>query len=143
VAYLAYCRLTLIDHGRPIALPAGIGVLSRPAISGGRCSYGLWTRASSAVVRVQSSSTRVYTLGQFCDIWSRTADVDAGSVDATFVRELRATPATAIHVYVGGRDVGSDNRHVALAGGASITVEIGAPLVTPIARFEGPDGATI
>jgi len=134
--YRPYCDLTLIDHGRPVVLPAGIGLPSSPAIHGGRCSYGLQTRTSSGVIRVESPTTRVYTLGQFCDIWSHTADVDVRSVDATFVRTLRATPASAIHIYVNGRAVGSDVETVTLADHEVITIEIGMPLAPPVTRFD-------
>lgn len=131
-----YCDLTLIDHGRPVVLPAGIGLLSSPTIPGGRCSYDLRTRTSSGVVRVKIPTARVYTLGQFCDIWSQAARVNPTSVDDTFIRRLRATTADAIHVYVGGTDSGSDYRGVTLADHELITVEIGAPLTPPVTRFD-------
>lgn len=105
------------------------------AILAGRCSYGLWTRTASNVVHLDGPSTRVYTLGQFCDIWSRTAHVDA-----TFVNRLRATPANAIHVYVAGKGVSADYRDVILTDREQVTIEIGAPLRPPASRVDGALG---
>lgn len=77
LAYTAYAHLRVYVHGRPRALPGGIGLVDPTAsvtasglrYKAGTCSYWLHTRAADGVIEIQSPARRSYTLGDFFAIW--------------------------------------------------------------------------
>jgi hypothetical protein len=77
LAYHIHAHLAVFVDGQPRALPGGIGIPSSqvlqsaqgPVANGGECIYWLHTHAPDGVIHVESPSQRVYTLGNFFDIW--------------------------------------------------------------------------
>jgi hypothetical protein len=79
LAYHIHAHLLVFVDGRPRALPGGIGIpgsrvvetsegpVALPARSS--CYYWLHTHAPDGVIHIESPTRRIYTLGDFFDIW--------------------------------------------------------------------------
>lgn len=144
LAYHIHAHLTLYQDGKPVTLPAFIGIPAAANIPGGTCFYWLHVHDTTGVVHVESPTTQNYTLGQFLDVWQRTAQLDAQGgagqpVSDAFVRALRAASPGNIHVYVGDQPV-TDYTSIPLTPHAVITIEIGAPLQPPTTTYPFPAG---
>jgi hypothetical protein len=143
INYHIHTHLTLYDQGRPVVVPQYVGIPFSTSIDtpDQYCFYWLHTHATSGVIHVESPTPRLYTLGQFFDIWSHTAQVDAQGgldvhLDDSFVRDLKVAKPRSIHVYNGGTLLGSDYPDVTLTDHKVITVEIGTPLKPPTTSFD-------
>jgi hypothetical protein len=144
LAYHIHAHLTLYQDGKPVTLPAFIGIPAAANIPGGSCFYWLHVHDTTGVVHVESPTTQNYTLGQFLDVWQRTAQLDAQGgasqpVSDAFVRALRAASPDAIHVYVGDQLV-TDYSSIPLTPHELITIEIGTPLQPPTTSYAFPAG---
>src|SRR5882724_9392703 len=76
VAYHIHAHLTIYASGARQVVPAGIGIpgpqkVVGGLVEGGKCLYWLHTHDSTGVVHIESPVQRVYTLGQFFDVWGR------------------------------------------------------------------------
>jgi hypothetical protein len=77
LAYHIHARLSVYVNGAPRSLPAGIGIPGAvvqqtqlgPVVGQGRCFYWLHTHTTDGVLHIESSTSRVYTLGNFFDEW--------------------------------------------------------------------------
>jgi hypothetical protein len=123
-----HAHLTIFVRGAPRRVPYGIGIpdarveqTSRgPFVGAGRCFYWLHTHAADGIVHIESPVERVYTLGEFFDIWGE--PLGPGRVGPWTGR------VTAIY---NGRLVEGDPREVRLTAHAQIQLEVGRPLVAP------------
>jgi hypothetical protein len=59
-----HAYLALFDRGRPVPIPAGIGIPQ-----GAQCLYWLHTHNTDGFIHIESPVKRPFTLGQFFDIW--------------------------------------------------------------------------
>jgi hypothetical protein len=143
LAYHIHQHLTLYQDGKPVVLPAYIGIPTGANIPGSTCYYWLHVHDTTGVVHVESPTTQNYTLGQFLDVWERTAQLDAQGgqiqVSDAFVKALRAANPGDVHVYVGDKAV-TDYASIPLTAHALITIEIGTPLVAPTTNYTFPAG---
>jgi hypothetical protein len=143
LSYHIHAHLTLYQDGSPITLPANIGIPVGSAVPAGTCYYWLHVHDTTGVVHIESPTTQQYTLGQFLDVWQRTAQLDAqggaSPVDDAFVRALKAANPSDIHIYVGDKQV-SDYAGISLTAHELITIEIGAPTVPPVTNYTFPAG---
>jgi hypothetical protein len=143
--YHIHAHLTLYKDGKPVPLPAAVGIPYSRAIGGQHyCLYWLHTHDASGVIHIESPTPRLYTLGQFFDIWHDTSLWDAQGgiagpaglvVDDSFVNALKAAKPGEIHVFVDGKPVSSDYRSITLTKHKLVTVEIGTPLKPPTTHY--------
>jgi hypothetical protein len=119
VAYHIHTHLTIYASGARQAVPAGIGIpgpqqVEDGVVVGGKCLYWLHTHDATGVVHIESPVRRVYTLGQFFDVWGRalsgtqvggaTGHVTAfvnGNRFAGDPRSIKLTPHGVIQLDVG------------------------------------------
>jgi hypothetical protein len=146
--YHIHAHLTLYKDGRPVPVPAQVGIPYSTAINAGgqhSCFFWLHTHDTSGVMHIESPTARLYTLGQFFDIWHYTSLWDAQGgiagpaglvVDSSFVNALKAAKPRAIHIFVDGKPVSSDYRSITLTKHKLITIEIGTPLKPPTTRYD-------
>jgi hypothetical protein len=144
--YHIHAHLTLYKNGKPVPVPAEVGIPFSQAIGGQHyCLYWLHTHDASGVMHIESPTARLYTLGQFFDIWHDTSLWDAQGglagpaglvVDASFVNALKAAKPREIHIFVDGKPVSSDYRSITLTKHRLITIEIGAPLKPPTTHYD-------
>jgi hypothetical protein len=110
LAYRTHAHLQVFVDGLPRTLPAGVGLVDPvvqqtpggPLYGAQRCYYWLHTHATDGVIDIESPTPRVYTLGNFFDVWrqplsSRRVGSARGTVRATvngrpWTRSLRAIP---------------------------------------------------
>ena len=123
-----HAHLTVFVNGSARQVPAAIGIpgavaQSTPAgsfIEQGTCFYWLHTHAADGIIHTESPVQRVYTLGNFFEIWGQ-------PLSPTQVGPARG-PVTAL--YDSQRYVG-DPRNIPLTAHAQIQLEVGRPLVAP------------
>jgi hypothetical protein len=127
VAFHLHVHLSIVVRGHARRIPAGIGVGSpieaepTPAgqfVSGGSCFMWLHTHAADGIVHVESPVERIYTLGEFFDVWGEPLGGD------------RVGPARGrVTTVVDGRVVRRDPRGIALVAHRQIELEVGVPRV--------------
>jgi hypothetical protein len=134
LAYHIHQYLELYDHGKHVQLPSEIGIPSSPPGNEYAATCYYWLHVHQAypnIIHVESPTTRVYTLGQFFDLWkaSKTYDVPAG--DAFVVKAEAAAARGQLHVFVNGKAWKRSFRAIPLESHEVIAVEIGTPVVPP------------
>lgn len=138
--YHIHMHLTLYQNGHPVPVASQIGIPQSTAIPNNACLYFLHTHDASGIVHIESPTPKIFSLGQFFDIWRDTSVWDAQgglgmSVDSSFVTALQAAKPSDIHVYANGKYVGSDYKSVTLTDHKLVTVELGTPLRTPESHY--------
>lgn len=85
LAYHIHTHLAVYANGSPRTLPTGIGIPGSiaqqtslgPVAAGGACIYWLHTHTADGVIHVESPTQRVYTLGNFFDVWHQPLSANA------------------------------------------------------------------
>ena len=96
-------------------------------VEGGKCLYWLHTHNATGVIHVESPVQRVYTLGQFFDIWGQ-------PLSTTQVG--RATGS--VTAFLNGKRFSGDPRSIKLTPHALIQLDVGK--VVPPQPFTFPAG---
>jgi hypothetical protein len=133
-----HVHLDVIVNGRPIAVPAGVGI-AEPVDTGpcpplgrknGDCATGrgffgrvanspLHTHSASGIIHVEADQPVVYTLGQFFDEWG--VRLDRGCVGG-----YCSGAGGQLRVYVDGRRRAGDPRRIVLTNRREIAVVFGS-----------------
>ncbi len=129
VAFHIHARLTVFVDGQSRSVPAGVGIAdpqsSRtpqgPFVTNGSCFSWLHTHAADGIIHIESPVQRVYTLGNFFDIWKQ-------PLSRTQVGPAKG-PVTVLY---NGKVWTGDPRDVPLNAHAQIQLEVGKPLVAPV-----------
>ena len=124
LAYHIHAHLAVFDGGKLYSLPAGIGIPGSsaeesnqgPVASGGQCIYWLHTHTDDGVIHIESPTKRIYTLGDFFDIWRQ-------PLAPTRIGSLRG----AVTAFVNGKPWKKSPRDIPLVPHADIQLEIGDP----------------
>lgn len=132
VDYHIHSHLAIYASGARQAVPAGIGIpgpqqVVGSFVEGGKCLYWLHTHDATGVIHVESPVQRVYTLGQFFDIWGQplsTTQVGRATGSAT--------------AFLNGKRFSGDPRSIKLAPHALIQLDVGK--VVPPQPFTFPAG---
>ncbi len=155
VVYHIHIALTLYNHGKAVMVPQDIGIPASKSINEAAqdpqnpnvCLYWLHTHDPSGIVHIESPTQKLYTLGQFLDVWRNTAATDATggyqdqiSVDGSFPRALQAANPRDIHAYVDGKPISAPYWTITFTPHKLVTLEIGAPQKTPLTHFVFPNG---
>ena len=123
-----HAPLAIYVDGRARAMPYGIGIpgaraepiLGAPFVTTGDCFYWLHTHAADGIIHIESPVARVYTLGDFFDVWGQ-------PLTRRRVGPARG-PVTALY---NGRVFEGDPRSIPLNRHAQIQLDVGRPLVGP------------
>lgn len=126
LAYHIHAHLSVFDNGSPRSLPGGVGIPGSvveqtnegPVALGGQCIYWLHTHAPDGVIHVESPTERIYTLGNFFDVWHQ-------PLGATQVGGVQGK-VTAL---VNGKPWTKDPRTIPLLPHAVIQLDVGSPTV--------------
>jgi hypothetical protein len=123
-------------NGAARRIPYGIGIpgaqvastSAGPYVAAGGCFYWLHTHAADGIIHIESPVQRIYTLGNFFDVWGqRLSPSEVGSV---------AGRVTALY---NGQLFRGSPRDIPLTRHAQIQLEVGRPLVAPV-RISFPAG---
>jgi hypothetical protein len=113
LAFHIHAHLSVYVNGAPRVIPAGIGI--EPG-----AIYPLHTHFTDGVIHIESPVPRVYTLGEFFDVWGQPLD------------RTRVGPARGkVTAFAGGRRVAGDPRAIPLTAHGVIELDVGRPLVAP------------
>lgn len=123
-----HAHLTIFVNGVAKRVPYGIGIPhahaentpAGPFVGSGSCFYWLHTHAADGIIHIESPIQRIYTLGNFFDVWGQ--PLSPSQVGPA------SGPVTAI--YNGQRYLG-DPRQIPLTAHAQIQLDVGRPLVAP------------
>ena len=120
-----HAHLAVFYKGQQIAIPYGIGIVQPFQVNNGFVGMGagiywLHTHDATGIIHVESPDNRTYTLGQFFDIWGQ-------PLDAKNVAGLTGT----VRAFVDGKTYAGSPRGIVLGAHTQITLEVGAPFVTP------------
>ena len=130
VAYHIHAHLAIYVSGARQVVPAGIGIpgpqqVVNGFVEGGRCLYWLHTHDVTGVIHIESPLRRVYTLGEFFDVWGR-------PLSGTQVGRA----AGHVTAFVNGKRFSGDPRSIKLAAHAVIQLDVGK--VVPSQPFTFP-----
>ena len=109
-------HLQLFNHGKPVVLPANIGI-SMAA----NCLYWLHTHQTDGIIHVESPQKRNFTLGEFFDVWGQELSWwEAGPIRATKGQKLFISVNHA-------KWTGKDPRAIPLRDHEEIVIQSGPP----------------
>ncbi len=110
-------HLTLLDHGKPVEVPANIGIP-------GRCLYWLHTHTNDGIIHVESPQFGDFTLGEFFDIWGQPLSATAAGP--------AHVPKGQLKMYVNGTPYRGNPRKIVFAQHTDIVLEAGPPYSKPV-----------
>jgi hypothetical protein len=137
VVYHIHAHLAVDTNGRPRIIPEGIGIVPPtqivqtsvgPFVVAGKCFYWLHSHTPDGIIHVESPSQRVYTLGNYFDIWNQ-------PLSATQVGPAHGT----VTAYVGGQRFTGDPRSIPLNAHTLIQLDVGNTSPGPL-PFTFPAG---
>lgn len=120
-------HLTILDHGRPVAIPADVG---RP--SGRGCLYWVHTHTPDGIIHIEAPQSRAFTLGDFFRIWGQ-------PLTRAIAGSAHAARGSALRVWVDGKPFASDPSTIVLGAHTDVTIEAGPPFSKPT-RFTSWNG---
>jgi hypothetical protein len=131
-----HAHLTVYVEGVARRLPGGVGIVNPQGsqtpvgayVAGGGCFYWLHTHAADGIIHIESPVKRIFTLGDFFDVWGQRLSG----------RQVGPATGTVTAIYNGRAYKGSP-RDIPLATHAQIQLEVGRPLVAPV-KIRFPSG---
>ena len=124
VVYHIHTHLAVYTNGRPRIIPEGIGIVpptqivqtsAGPFVAAGTCFYWLHSHTADGIIHVESPSERVYTLGNYFDIWNQ-------PLSAAQVGPAQGT----VTAYVNGQRFTGDPRSIPMTPHALIQLDVGS-----------------
>lgn len=128
-----HAHLSLFYKGEQIAIPSGIGIVKphqvqNGFVAGGKGFYWLHTHDATGIIHIESPDERLYTLGNFFNVWGQ-------PLNEHDVAGLKGP----VRAFVDGKPYNGKLGTIRLQSHALITLVVGAPAVTP-PRYEFPSG---
>ncbi len=117
--YHIHAHLTIYDNGVQQAVPRGIGIpapqqVQQGFVVSGKCFYWLHTHDATGLIHVESPTRKVYTLGQFFDLWGQPlSSSKAGGSSGHVI------------TYVNGKQVSGDPASIKLTPHEVIQLDVG------------------
>jgi hypothetical protein len=126
LTYHIHAHLAVYVNGQPRSLPAGAGIPGAivqqspqgPVVGQGQCFYWLHTHTPDGVIHIESPTSRIYTLGNFFDVWRQPLGPNEVGPDKGKVTAL-----------VNGKPWTKDPRSIPLDPHAVIQLDVGTPVV--------------
>jgi hypothetical protein len=129
VVFHIHAHLTIFVRGAARVVPFGIGIAPPLEVeqtqaglyaAGGQCFSYLHTHAADGIIHVESPVQRVYTLGDFFDVWKQ-----------PLTRNRVGSAAGPVTAFLNGRRYSRDPRAIPLRAHAQIQLDVGRPIVAP------------
>jgi hypothetical protein len=122
VVYHIHAHLAIFANGQPRTVPLGIGIPNpqidnsggSPFVVSGTCFYWLHSHDTTGIMHVESPDQRVYTLGNWFDIWG--AKLSASQV---------GSDTGTVTAYVNGKRYAGDPGQIPLTAHAVIQLDVG------------------
>jgi hypothetical protein len=129
VLFHIHAHLTIFVEGAPRQVPAGIGIAppleveETPVgafVAGATCFMWLHTHSADGIIHTESPVKRIYTLGNFFDVWGQP------------LNRRRVGPARGVvTAFFNGRVFTGNPRGIPLLAHAQIQLDVGRPLIAP------------
>lgn len=119
-----HAHLDLIDAGRPVPVPAQVGIIHG-------CRYWLHTSSGDGVLHVEAPATaasRQFTVGDFFWVWGQ-------PLSSRQVATLKLGPGRQLKTWVDGRPFTGEVSGLVLRPRYQVVLEVGPPFVVP-PRFD-------
>jgi hypothetical protein len=125
-----HAHLTVFVNGASRGIPYGVGIPGAqltatpagPYVAAGSCFYWLHTHAADGIIHIESPVQRTYTLGNFFDVWGQ-----------KLTRTQVGPVSGAVTALYNGQVFQGNPREIPLTKHAQIQLEVGRPLVAPVA----------
>jgi hypothetical protein len=124
VVYHIHAHLAVYTNGKARTIPDGIGIVpptqvvqtsAGPFVVAGKCFYWLHSHTADGIIHIESPTQRVYTLGNYFDIWNQ---------------PLSATQVGPAHgqvtAFVDGQLFTGDPRSIPLNAHSMIQLDVGS-----------------
>jgi len=139
-----HAAVQIVYLGNQVHIPANIGIVGTATAP--TCYYWLHVHAANQdVIHIESPAQRVFTLGDFFQVWSAWQGTPE-PLDAKHVSTFAIQPGQKLVVYVDAGDgkgpqlYDSDPKKIVLTSHKVITLEITPPTVSPPPAFTFPSG---
>ncbi len=129
VLFHIHSHLRIYVNGAPKLIPYGIGIVAPyhltgspdgPFVNGGKAFYWLHTHDETGMIHMESPVRRVFTLGNFFDMWGQPLNPDqVGPAHGT------------VTAFVNGQPFAGNLRDIPLDPHAVIQLDVGTPTVPP------------
>jgi len=129
VVYHIHAHLAVYTNGKLRIVPEGIGIVpptqvvqtsAGPFVVAGTCFYWLHSHTADGIIHIESPTQRVYTLGNYFDIWNQ---------------PLSATQVGPAHgqvtAFVDGQPFTGDPRSIPLNAHTVIQLDVGSASPAP------------
>jgi len=113
-------HLAIIDHGKPAAIPAFIGI---PAST--RCIYWLHTHTPDGIIHVEAPMDRSFTLGDFFAVWQQPLNRKQAAT-------AKISKGESMKVWLNGQPYVGDPAKIPLTAHADIVIQVGPPFTKPV-----------
>jgi hypothetical protein len=115
LAFHTHQQLQVYVHGRQVPVPAGIGISPHDGLI-----TVLHTHEADGVIHVEAPQRQRFTLGQFFRLWGVRLTPDCLATKCS-------SEQNQLRVFVNGRPITDDPRHIPLVDGDTIIVTYGTP----------------
>jgi hypothetical protein len=124
VIYHIHAHLAVYMNGTARTIPEGIGIVpptqvvetsAGPFVVAGACFYWLHSHTADGIIHIESPSQRVYTLGNYFDIWNQ-------PLSTTQVGPVHG----AVTAFVNGQSIAGDPRSIPLNAHTLIQLDVGS-----------------
>jgi len=137
VIYHIHAHLAVYTNGKLRIVPEGIGIVpptqvvqtsAGPFVVAGKCFYWLHSHTADGIIHIESPSQRVYTLGNYFDIWNQPLSL------------TQVGPAHGqVTSFVDGQPFTGDPRSIPLDAHSVVQLDVGSASPGP-QPFTFPDG---
>lgn len=126
-----HAHLDIFVNGDSYPIPSNIGIIPN------QCIYWLHTHDDTGVIHIESPDERIFTLGEFFDIWG-----EEFSNNGIFDSIVEESIGNSLEVYVNGRQITpeTDFRQVPINEHDEIAIIYGKPPDSIPSNYEFPDG---
>ena len=135
VAFHIHPILNLYKNGKPVTVPAGIGIVDSdgdmltttvPTSAGVsiKCLYWIHTHSIDNIIHIESPKQVDYTLGQFLAIWGK-------KTSATSVAGMSVGSNQGVRVTVDDKPYTGSVDDIVLKDGEKIVIQVGPPYFEP------------
>jgi hypothetical protein len=118
ISYHVHAHLQIVYQGQNVAVPANIG------IDDNTCVYYLHTHDNSGELHIEAPIARLFTLGNFFDIWGQ-------PLSSNHLASIALREGQQLRTYLNGKPYHGNPRSIELSAHQLVALEVGPPFVRP------------
>ena len=118
ISYHVHAHLQIVYQGQNVAVPANIG------IDDNTCVYYLHTHDNSGELHIEAPVARLFTLGNFFDIWGQ-------PLSSSHLASIALRKGQHLRTFLNGKLYHGNPRSIELTAHQLVALEVGPPFVQP------------